>query len=165
MVLENASRRAVVLGARTEGASGHDDSRRSRRAVVVLQHSAESRVTSNCPGAWSVARPHRRSVFDALVRARCVVIVHELVHEVIEVPLAEHDEMVQALVPGRSSTCTQLPGRQTGPQKSRACKLATENRSSLERSPRWLTRCASARLLGDIARESAAPLTDADQSR
>jgi hypothetical protein len=30
--------------------------------------------------------------------ARRVVMVHELVHEVIEMPFAEHDEVVEALI-------------------------------------------------------------------
>ena len=76
----------------------------SRHPLVVLEHTAQSRVADDLfvsSRRIVVIRPNtqERLVILPLMRAFLIVISNVLAHDVIELPQTEHNEPAQALVP------------------------------------------------------------------
>ena len=93
----NLCHSAQTMSARAATHFQHSD---LRCPLVVLQQTTESVANHNatCPKHW---RSGESFIAHSLVRPFRGVVLYELPHQVIQVPLAEHHELVQALLLNR----------------------------------------------------------------
>ena len=80
-----------------------------RLPIIVLQQPAQPRLAANRRCAYrrfggvllAPFLPHRHVIFDALVRPFTVVVFDDLLDEIVQMPLAETDEVVETFLPER----------------------------------------------------------------